>query len=187
MHILVFAASSSKNSINKALAAHAAQRLVAEFLPDATVELLDLNDYEMPIFSVDREKADGIHPHAQHFFSKVGAADALLISYAEHNGAYTAAFKNVFDWASRIEARVFQNTPAVYLSTSPGGRGGLSVLTAALDSAPRYGAEVVASLSVPRFYDAFDNEQGTLKDAALAEELGAALSALATRLQTPPE
>lgn len=186
MNILAFAASSSKNSINKALVTHATQRLTAEFLPQATVELLDLNDYEMPIFSVDRERADGIHPHAQRFFSKIGAADALVISYAEHNGNYTAAFKNVYDWASRIEARVFQNTPAVYLSTSPGGRGGLSALTAALDAAPRYGAEVVASMRVPRFHDAFDKERGVLRDAELADELGEALSTLAQRLRTPP-
>ena len=136
----------------------------------------------MPIFSVDREKADGIHPHAQRFFSKIGAADALLISYAEHNGAYTAAFKNLYDWASRIEAKVFQGKPATYLSTSPGGRGGLSVLTAALDSAPRYGADVVSHMRVPRFHDAFDKERGELRDEALAGGLGEVLQTLAERL-----
>ncbi len=103
MKILAFAASSSRNSINKALGTHATSRLQAEFLPDAEVEILDLNDYEMPLYSIDRERECGIPAHAQRFFEQIGQADALVISYAEHNGTYTAAFKNLFDWTSRIQ------------------------------------------------------------------------------------
>jgi NAD(P)H-dependent FMN reductase len=40
-----FGASSSKDSINKQLAAYA-----AGLFENASVEILDLNDYEMPIF-----------------------------------------------------------------------------------------------------------------------------------------
>ena len=55
----------------------AAEILESELLPDAEIELIDLNDYEMPIFSVDREAAEGVHSLARKFFDKVGAADAL--------------------------------------------------------------------------------------------------------------
>ncbi len=48
MKILAFAASSSSASINKKLATYAAN-LVAQ----AEVEVLDINNYEMPIFSED--------------------------------------------------------------------------------------------------------------------------------------
>ena len=53
--ILAFGASSSKKSINKRLAVYVAHRI-----PNADVNVLDLNDYEMPIYSIDRENEDGI-------------------------------------------------------------------------------------------------------------------------------
>ncbi|MFT5680978.1 MAG: chromate reductase [Myxococcota bacterium] len=180
--ILAFGASSSRHSINKALVTHAAERLQGE-LPDAVVEIIDLNDYEMPIYSTDREKAGGIPPQARRFYDQIGKADALLISYAEHNGNYTAAFKNLFDWTSRINAKVFQQRPMVVLATSPGGRGGSGVLRLALESAPHFGAEVVAHLSVPRFQNCFDLEAGQLTDPELSQRLGDVLEQLASRLR----
>mgnify|MGYP001803843157 CR=1 FL=1 len=85
----------------------------------------------MPIYSIDREQASGIPQQAQDFFAKIGSADALLISYAEHNGFYTAAFKNIFDWCSRVDTKVFQDKPMVILSASLGPNGGAIVLKTA--------------------------------------------------------
>ena len=53
--ILAFGASSSKNSINKKLAS-----FVIERLEPVEATIIDLNDFEMPIYSEDREKEDGI-------------------------------------------------------------------------------------------------------------------------------
>ena len=36
--------------------------------------------------------------HAQRFLDKIGEADALIISFAEHNGAYTVAFLHGLAW-----------------------------------------------------------------------------------------
>lgn len=187
MKILAFGASSSRHSINRTLARHAAARLREAFLPDLHVELLDLNDYEMPIFSVDREREGGVPEAGRRFFAQIGAADGLLISYAEHNGLYTAAFKNIFDWASRIDRKVFQGKPMLALSASPGGRGGANALRRAIESAPHFGAEIVASMSVPRFGSSFDLEQGALTDPELSTQLEAALAAFAERLRNPSE
>ncbi len=181
MKILAFAASSSSTSINRALVTHAADRLLA-MRPEADIELLDLRDYDMPVYSSDREKEGGIPEPAQRFFTKIGEADGLLISYAEHNGYYTAAFKNTFDWASRIDAKVFQGKPMAIMATSPGGGGGGNVLKTALASASHFSAEVVGSLSVPRFHKTFDLEAGTLEDPELAEALQTAVAALVARL-----
>ncbi len=82
MRIIAIAATNSKNSINKQLLTYA-----AGLLTDATVEILDLNDYEMPIFSVDRERDKGIPQVAHDFYEKIGQADGVLISFAEHNGS----------------------------------------------------------------------------------------------------
>ena len=123
MKITAFAASSSRKSINKALVTYA-----CSLLADAEVQVLDINDYEIPLFSVDREAELGQPQLAADFLARIAEADALVVSFAEHNGSYSAAFKNLFDWCSRIEKRVWQNKPMVLLSTSPGARGGASVL-----------------------------------------------------------
>ena len=128
MKVLAFAASSSRTSINKALVSYAGQMLVGGIIENAEVEVIDLNDYEMPLYSVDREKESGIPELAHQFYQKIGEADALLISFAEHNSLYTVAYKNLFDWASRITKQFYQDKPAVLLATSPGGRGAKTVL-----------------------------------------------------------
>ena len=144
MNVLAFAATTSRQSINRRLIDYGT-RLLDE--GGIAVDTIDLNDFEMPIYSIDRQARHGIPAPAHDFFSRIGAADALLISYAEHNGFYTAAFKNIFDWASRIDMRVFQDKPTVMLSTSPGRNGGANVLQVAVTSAPFFGNDVIASLA----------------------------------------
>ena len=173
MKVLALAASNSSTSINKLLATYA-----AGLVPNADVEVLDLNDFEMPIFSEDKEKELGQPDLAKRFFQKIGEADAIIISYAEHNGSYTAAFKNVFDWTSRIDMKVYQGKPVIMLATSPGPGGAATVLAAATGSAPYFAAEVKGSLSIPSFYDNFDMEKGELKNEALAEKLKAIITEL---------
>jgi NAD(P)H-dependent FMN reductase len=153
--IIAFGASSSKTSINKQLATYTANQF-----QNATVEVLDLNDFEMPIYSVDKEKDNGIPQLAQDFYAKLGTADAIVISFAEHNGAYSAAFKNIFDWTSRINAKTFQEKQVILLATSPGPRGGSSVLEIAKNRFPFQGAIVKGSFSLPSFNDNFDAEKG---------------------------
>lgn len=174
MNVLAFGASNSSQSINRQLAAYTAAQV-----PGAQVELLDLNDFEMPIYSSDREQASGQPAEAQAFLERIQAADAVVISFAEHNGIYSAAFKNIFDWVSRIDHKMFAGKPVLLLATSPGARGGASVLDFATDSLPRFGAEVRGSVSVPAFYDNFDTDRGEPSDAELAAQLKAAAAALA--------
>ncbi|MFK7852505.1 MAG: NADPH-dependent FMN reductase [Granulosicoccus sp.] len=171
MKVLAFAASNSRQSINKQLLTYAAAVLHSEAQKDVVVEILDLNDFEMPIYSIDRENQDGIPPLAHSFFNQIGAADALLIAYAEHNGSYSVAFKNIFDWASRIQAKVFQDKPTVLLSTSPGARGGARVLKLALEAAPHFAADVKGSISIPSFNAVFDAQTQSLSDPEWAEKL----------------
>lgn len=173
MKVLAFAATSSKKSINKQLANYAAKQI-----KDAQVELLDINDYEMPLFSEDREKDLGQPELAKAFYQKLGEADTIIISFAEHNGSYTAAYKNLFDWTSRIDMKIFQNKPVLMLATSPGPGGAATILAAAQASAPYFAADVKAAISVPSFYDNFDLESGQLTDKILVEKIRKATSLL---------
>jgi chromate reductase len=101
------------------------------------VEVLDLSDYEWPLFSKDKEVEIGQPVLAQAFIDKIAASDVLMISFAEHNGSYSASYQNLFDWASRINFKEFQNKPMVMCAISPGqGGGGSRVLAAATVSAP---------------------------------------------------
>ena len=157
--IIAFGASSSKTSINKQLATY-----VATQFNNASVEVLDLNDYEMPIFSIDRESTTGIPKLAEAFFEKLGSADLIIISFAEHNGAYSAAFKNIFDWISRINSKTFQEKSMILLSTSPGPRGGATVLEIAKNRFPFQGGVVKGSFSLPSFNANFDQAKGIIND-----------------------
>lgn len=157
--ILAFGASSSPTSINKQLATYA-----AHLFANTTVETLDLNDYEMPIYSVEKEAKFGIPQLAHDFFAKLGSADCIVISFAEHNGAYSAAFKNIFDWTSRINNKTFQEKPTLLLSTSPGPRGGSTVLEIARNRFPFQGAVVKGAFSLPSFSTNFDPEKGIINE-----------------------
>ncbi len=173
MKIIAFGASSSKKSINKKLAAYA-----ASLMNDVEVEVLDLNDYELPLFSEDKEAEIGQPQLAKEFIAKIGESNALVVSFAEHNGSYSAAYKNLFDWSSRINPKVFQNKPMLLLSTSPGPGGAASVLAAAVNSAPHFDGDVKSSLSVPSFYENFDLEAGVIKNQGINDQLANAVKSL---------
>jgi NAD(P)H-dependent FMN reductase len=159
MKVIAFAGSNSKNSINKKLATYAAKQF-----KNAEVEILDLNDFELPLFSVDREKEMG-HPQlAQDFLNKISSSDLLVVSLAENNGNYSAAFKNCIDWASRINPKLFQKKPMLLMATSPGVRGGMSVLEIATNNFPRFDADIKATFSLPSFDTNFDTEKGIINE-----------------------
>ena len=65
MKILAFAASSSKKSINKQLVTYA-----AGLVENAEVEVVDLNDFELPIFSEDKEDELGSPDLAKVFLKR---------------------------------------------------------------------------------------------------------------------
>ncbi|MFV8375478.1 NADPH-dependent FMN reductase [Flavobacterium sp. LB1P62] len=166
MKIIAFAGSPSKNSINKKLATYA-----AHLFENAEVEVLDLNDFQMPLFSVDIEKEIGQHELAKAFLAKITSADILVVSLAENNGNYSAAFKNVFDWCTRITAKVFQEKPMLLMATSPGAKGGASVLGIAKNAFPFYGGNIKATFSLPSFNDNFDVENNKISNPELDNQL----------------
>ncbi len=159
MKILALGGSSSKNSINKKLAIYA-----AGLFEGGDVEIIDLNNFELPMFSVDKEKELGKPETARLFLDKIENADILVLSLAEHNGAFSTAFKNIYDWASRQKKEVFAQTPILLMATSPGRRGGHDVLEVAKISLPRYGGNIKAVFSLPSFGENFDEETGKISN-----------------------
>lgn len=168
-NIIAFGASNSKASINKQLAAYAAGQVL-----NANATVLDLNDYELPLYSIDLEQAEGIPENAAIFLDKIKQADGIILSLAEHNGAYSAAFKNLFDWMSRIDGKLWSDKPMLLMATSPGGRGGATVLEIAANRFPYMGGNIVATYSLPKFNENLGDNG--IADADLAAALEKAIA-----------
>ena len=166
MKIIAFGASPSKNSINKKLATYA-----ASLFENAEVEVLDLNDFQMPLFTVDIEVTIGQHELAKVFLAKIATADVLVVSMAEHNGNFSAAFKNIFDWCTRINGKVFQEKPMLLMAKSTGAKGGSNVLGIANNAFPFYGGNVKATFSLPSFEANFDEINNKISNAELDNQL----------------
>ena len=163
MKILAFAGSTSSTSINRELV-----KFVLKDFQDEEINLIDLNDFDMPVFSVDREKK-GFPEETHHFLKAIEECDVIICSLAEHNRSYSAAFKNVFDWASRINVKVFQEKPMFLMSTSPGGYGGGNVMNTAKIFFPNFGADIKETFSQNKFYENFDLESGVINPEMLKE------------------
>ena len=146
--ILAFAGSTSSTSINKELASFAAENL--EY---TAFDIIDLRDFNIPIYSQDEEKENGLPEDAKRFSALFNQYDGFILSLAEHNGSYAAAFKNIFDWSTRVEKNFFRDKPLLLMATSPGGRGGATVLNTAATSFPHMGAKSITTFSLPGFYD----------------------------------
>ncbi len=163
-NIIAFGASNSSTSINKQLA-----KWTSDQLENSTVTILDLNDYEMPIYSTDREKNDGFPEKAEQFKKLINETDGIIISFAEYNGSYSSSFKNVFDWISRIGKPIWSDKPMFLLATSPGKRGGQTVLETAKTSFPHQGGNVTAAFSLPSFHENFNSHEGINSPDLLSE------------------
>ena len=162
--IIAFGGSNSKKSINKALAIY-----VANQVENTETVIIDLNDFDLPLYGIDVETENGIPADATRLSKLIESADGLVLSLAEHNGSYSTAFKNAYDWMSRIDKSVWKNKPMLLMATSPGARGGATVLQTAKMGFPYLGANIIADFSLPSFYDHF-SEDG-LKDKALNDDL----------------
>ena len=156
--IVVIGASSSSKSINRKFAKYAGNSL--KF--DCKIQELVLNDYEMPIYSEDLERESGVPEKAINFKRVISNSDGIIISLAEHNGSYTSAFKNIFDWISVIEQDVWSSKPLLLLSTSTGSNGGKIVLKHAHKRFSFNYKFSIPFFSLPDFHSNFTTKNGII-------------------------
>ncbi|MFN9998121.1 MAG: NADPH-dependent FMN reductase [bacterium] len=156
MKIVAIGGSNSKRSINQSLA-----NFTAELFDDAAITKVNISEIDLPIYSIDKESEIGIPKSALDFAKKIDETDLIVISLAENNGSFNVGLKNLLDWTSRIKDRkTFNNKPMLLMSTSPGARGGATVLESAKNLFPYAGAVIKATFSLPEFYKNFDFEEG---------------------------
>jgi NAD(P)H-dependent FMN reductase len=160
--IIVFAGSNSKQSINQNFV-----RSISSLY--SGIEVINLRDYQAPIYGVDVEQESGVPDSMIHLNNKLREADGFIVSTPEHNGSIPAVFKNTIDWLSIIESKIFNDKPVVFLSASTGERGGASALEHLVAIMSRRGADVVGYYSQGNFQEHFDYGE-------LSEELRKALN-----------
>ena len=158
MKILAIGGSNSKSSINRKLAYYA-----SSLFNSNEVEFVDVSQLELPLYSLDVEAENGVHEIAIEFAKKIDLADLLIISLAENNGSYNVGYKNLIDWTSRIKSRkTFGEKSMLLMATSPGPRGGATVLETAKNYYPQMGAIIKETFSLPDFYKNFNDEKGII-------------------------
>lgn len=175
--VITIAGTNSQKSINKKLLSYA-----SGLLDNVELISIDLNDYVLPIYGVDFEDENGIPTAIKRLDELLDKADGFIIALAEHNGTYTAVFKNTLDWLSRSSMKVWREKPVILMATSPGSRGGATVLQGAVNYFPFLGADVVADFSLPSFFDNFS--EGQISNAPLKKELALKLESFQKHLST---
>jgi NAD(P)H-dependent FMN reductase len=153
---LAFGASGSKNSINQIFSKYVAKQLFNSY------ETLDLSQFHLPIYTVDEELEHGLPETVETIYNHIKNADVIIISLAEHNGSYTAFFKNIFDWLSRKELKFFTDKKLILTATAPGPRGGQGVLDTALERFPKHGATILGHFVLPKYRENYNEENGII-------------------------
>ncbi|QDS97929.1 NADPH-dependent FMN reductase [Adhaeretor mobilis] len=164
--ILAFAGSARRESCNKQLVKFAAERARQQ---GADVTLIDLRDFEMPLYHGDLEESEGQPEAATRLFDLMKQHKGYLIACPEYNSSITPLLKNTIDWLSRPREgephmAAFAGKVAALLSASPGGLGGIRGLVTVRSILGNIGVHVVPKqFALSGANDAFD-ESGTLKD-----------------------
>ncbi len=148
--ILAFAGSNSSQSINFQLV-----KYTLTLLNDQETRLLNMTNYPFPMFSEDLERVEGYSNSLMELREDIRKVDGIILSVNEHNWNPSAYFKNLVDWLSRLDRKFLSNKKVLLMATSNSKGGGAHAMGITENLLPRFGAEVVASFSLPVFKDNF--------------------------------
>lgn len=126
----------------------------------AEVSILDLNEYQFPLFEERLRLMQNPSEKALQFAKQIKNADAVIIVTPEYNGGYPASLKNVID----LLYAEWKRKPIAISTVSDGIFGGSQVITSLVFSLWKIGAWVVpAMFPVPSVEKTFD-ESGVTAD-----------------------
>jgi NAD(P)H-dependent FMN reductase len=135
----------------------------------ATVEILDLKEYNFPLFDERLRLQKNPSVQVMEFAEKIKAADGILIVTPEYNGGYPASLKNVVD----LLYDEWHRKPVAISTVSDGIFGGTQVITSLQFSLWKIKAWTVpAMFPVPKVSGAFD-ENGIPADKAATDKRAA--------------
>lgn len=176
--LLFFAGSSRRGSLNKKLASKAAK--LAE-QKSVDVSVIDLKDFQMPLYDGDLEAAEGLPENAINLKKLFVEHDGFYIASPEYNSSFSALLKNALDWISRPHEKdetplsAFGGKIAAIGSIAPGALGGLRGLVPLRMMLGNIGVHVVPNqVAIPFGFEAFDDED-ELKDERHVQMLTASI------------
>jgi chromate reductase, NAD(P)H dehydrogenase (quinone) len=167
--LLAFGGSLRRESWNQKLVALAAR---AATEAGASVELIALREFPMPLFDEDLEREQGLPDSARRFRELLKQSDGFMISAPEYNSSISGVLKNAIDWASRKQSgeeplACFKDRVCGLMAASPGPYGGVRSLLCVRQVLMQLGVIVLPDqLTLSKAHEAFTPE-GTLVDAAM--------------------
>ena len=172
--ILAFAGSTRNGSYNQKLVAAAAEDARHA---GATVTVVNLRDFALPLFDQDLEDAQGLPAGAKQFKTLLREHDGFLLASPEYNSSFTPLLKNAIDWASRAESKeepplaAYRGKVAALMSASPGALGGLRGLVHLRALLGNIGVIVLPDqVAVGSAHEVFD-DAGHIKDERKAAQV----------------
>jgi len=172
--ILAFAGSLRKDSYNKKLI-----RIAVKGAEEAggDVRLIDLLDYQFPLYNEDIERDSGVPEKAKELKKMMIESQGFLLSCPEYNSSISGVLKNTIDWASRQETPdeenliCFKKKIVTLMSASPGPLGGLRGLVTVRSIFGNINCIVLPNQKcISKAFDAF-NADGSLKDLKAQESV----------------
>ena len=165
--VLAFAGSTRRESFNQRLL-KVAIRGAEE--AGASVTVLNLADFPLPLFDQDFEREHGIPENAVKLKQLMQSHEGFLMACPEYNSSITPLWKNTIDWASRQGSdpgplMSYRGKVATLMSASPGALGGLRGLVTVRSILGNIGVVVLPEqAAVSKAAEAFADD-GSLKDA----------------------
>lgn len=132
----------------------------------ASTEILDLREYDFPVFEERLRNLESPPEKALEFAEKIKKADAVIVATPEYNGGYPASLKNVID----LLYDEWRRKPIGLVTVSAGPFGGAQVMRAIQFTFWKMHAWVVpAMFAVPKVASSYD-EQGNPTDKESSEK-----------------
>ena len=132
----------------------------------AAAEILDLKEYNFPVFNERLSRQKDPQPGAVDFARKIKNADGVLIVTPEYNGGYPASLKNVID----LIYDELYHKPVAISTVSDGIFGGSQVITSLQFILWKMRARTVTAMfPVPRVMNLFD-ESGVPSDKSATDK-----------------
>lgn len=151
----------------------------------ASVDVIDLAEFELPLFNQDWENEQGIPDGVGPIQARLDVVDGVVIASPEYNGGYTPLFKNTIDWISRIDHLTFYPRYVSLMTATPGGKGGARGLA----QMEQLFANIFVNVHEPSFglANARDALAGGTRVTGLSEWTAGYLDAAAKFADSPPE
>jgi len=132
----------------------------------ATAEIVDLQEYQFPVFDERLKFQKNPLPKTIEFAEKIKSADGVIIVTPEYNGGYPASLKNIID----LLTDEWKRKPVAISTVSSGAFGGSQIITSLQFVLWKIKAWTVpAMFPVPNVSEAYD-EQGSAIDKVASEK-----------------